>query len=262
MPTAEIEKKLGEIKAAQRKRGIIPALQGRHWPEEGVEHKKRQQLAEDLKKAKRGTEYLVLGTHYERQMRSDFPDFKTFVKQKVGEAKKEKRMIRWLDIGPGHPFYFAPYFDNLAPPGDNVIDLHTLSPEQILPKGKTQQNPPQTPKQLKDWLNYVIHQRLKNRLTHHVGAIETHDPRKLGKFHIIVSSFGGTLYSKQPLETLSKVAKLLRAGGKAFVDAPRHLDTNQLQKHLGRSFNVQVSHSTPLGSEWNWDYTLVITRRH
>ncbi len=263
MPTPEVEKRLEEIKAQQRKRGVIPALQGRHWPKEGIEQPVRQQLALDLEKARKGTQYLVLGTHYERQMRTDFPDFKRFVAEKIGKAKLEKRRVRWLDIGPGHPFYFMTYFDHLAPEGTNVVDLHTLSPEQILPKGKNtpQDQPPQTPKQLKDWLDYLAFRRFKHRLTHHVGAIETHDSKKLGKFHIIVSSIGGTLYSKQPQETLLKVAKLLHRGGRAFVDAPSHTNIPELQKQLGRSFSVQSTYKKYLESSHGC-HLITITRQH
>jgi hypothetical protein len=70
----------------------------------------------------------------------------------------------------------------------------------------------------------------EKRLTHHVGGIETYNPKKLGSFKIIVCNSGGTYYTKQPMETLRKVSGLLAPGGTAFLEIPR--ENPEIRKNI------------------------------
>lgn len=251
MPSPEVERRLEEIKAKQRKRGVIEPLVGRHWPEEGVEQKERLRLARRLRDhLRRSNEqrfhYLLAGDHYDLpngRIHLFFPEFQSTIQKKLRKAKRKKTKIKWLDIGPGYPEYFMPYFEKIDRTG-RTINLHTLSPDQILPKHFG----------LKDTETKISnHQynRLKSRLTHHVGAIETYNQNKLGKFDVIVSISGGLRHSEHPIEALTKVAQLLKRKGKAYLHLSSYIederfDVRRLQPLIGSDFKIETpTHLSP-----------------
>lgn len=160
-------------------------------------------------------------------------EFLGFFKKLDGLFKK-KQKIRMLDIGPGTAEYSLDMIDSLGDgfgefynPYKGRMELHTLSPEQINPKIKNKKPNPD----------------YRSDLHHHVGAIETYDPEKLGgKFDLIISKSGGIVYSPFPLESMEKTAHLLEKGGTAYLNylpwrAPRGV-TGKLQELLGKKFGV------------------------
>ncbi|MFH1247514.1 MAG: class I SAM-dependent methyltransferase [Candidatus Micrarchaeota archaeon] len=237
MPLPATQRRLEELKANQRRRGVTEPLVG-------MDTEARKHHASDIKYARKhltspiiqtnggliAIAYHALGDHYQYQMPESFPRFAGFIRRQLKQAESNEK-IRWLDIGPGIVRNFMPYFKEIDPSGA-LIDLHTLSPEQILPRKKYKQPNPDF-------------QKWNERLTHHVGTIETYDPKKLGKFHVIVSIVGGTGYTRQPIETTAKVANMLHTGGKAFISLegtgiPRER-LKTIQKTLGENFEVKTS---------------------
>jgi len=254
MPTPEVEKRLEEIKAKQRKRGVIEPLVGRHWPQEEITNTPRRVLAHHLREIPRAnanegvhSRYPTYGEHYDiTTLQSSFPDFTRVVKEKIREAKKQRTQVKWLDIGPGGVANFAPYFDSIDP-HRSLITLHTISPEQILPRKKRTGSKTKKTITLSSGSKMSVAQMVPNpeykkwkgRLRHHVGAIETYDPAKFkDRFHIIVSYLGGTHYTPHPHETVVKVARLLAQNGKAFLHTSRKINLDKLRAELGEEFTI------------------------
>ncbi len=241
MPLQEAEEELERIKAAQRNRGVIEPLVVRDEL-----HEARRKFARALLVA-RTQPYPALGMHY-LSLPQKFPTFPSFVEQILSSAAVQKSRIRWLDIGPGLPVHFMPYFE-LIDPERKLIDLHTLSPEQILPKKKrdpvgelpkrTINLPNRRSLQSRAQIDNPEYKKWKNRLTHHVGAIETCDPRKLGKFHAIVSIMGGIYHTRHFNEVVEKTAEMLERGGTAFIDFTGGERLGEAQAILGDRFKVE-----------------------
>ncbi len=243
MPTPEVEKRLEEIKAGQRKRGVIEPLVGRD------SNMRRLNLLRQIRNARAKQNYVSLGIHYHtREVQIMFPDFESTVKERIKEAEKEKRQIKWLDIGPGIASKFMPYFEKLDPQNKHIA-LHTLSPEQILPRKKRTGNKTKKIITLSSGAKMKVSEMIPNReytkwkgrLRHHVGAIETYDTAKLrDKFHIIVSTLGGAYYTLHPEATLVKIATLLKIGGTAFLhcNMNRWPELANVRTTLGDKFKV------------------------
>ncbi len=268
MPSRKVEQMLEQIKRKQRARGVIEPLVGRHWQKEGIEQEARQEFARDLRLARRQmyvhpsgvpAEYSARGIHYGESTNLarnalKNTEFQGFLYEKLAEAKREKKKIRWLDIGPGLARNFMPFFEEIDPEG-RFVDLHTLSPEQILPENKrtskvTEELPLSSAKiTIRSQISNPEWEKWKDRLNHHVGAIETYEPKKLGgKFHAIISVLGGTYYTRQSAQTLVKVAKLLHPKGKAFLHIPSYrnreeidLRLDETRKRIGGNFEVRVA---------------------
>ncbi|MFH1247513.1 MAG: hypothetical protein V1644_03980, partial [Candidatus Micrarchaeota archaeon] len=138
MPLPETERRLEELKANQRKRGVIEPLVGMDWKHENLQNA-RDTHKFDIKAARHsiipGYGYYCVGTHYEQRTKQGFPEFEEFVQKHLARARQKQEKIRWLDIGPGLPKNFMRYFEGMDPE-NNKVELHTLAPHQILPERK------------------------------------------------------------------------------------------------------------------------------
>lgn len=245
MPVERTPDRLEKIKRRQAKRGVIESLRGRNWPRENIFQKSRSSHTNAVMWARERLSsglgpYGYFGNHYQGV---PSPEVERSLVHVVGEAlekaKKGKEKIRWLDIGPGDPTNFMPFFKEVDP-RNKLIDLHTISPEQIRHPNRSE------------------YEDLEKRFTHHVGTIETYDPRKLGQFHLIVSIVGGTFYTGHHLEVLEKVARLLHKGGKAVLEIP------PLTRRPVNTYNLVDLLSTKLGPTFKVESGknhLVITRK-
>lgn len=192
----------------------------------------------------RKSDYHYLGEHYTdlRFGALNLP-FKLHLNQIMERAGKCGEKVRWLDVGPGVPTTFMPFFQQLDS-SNELIELHTLAPEQILPKRRVTFDPVIGKYTRVDNLEYS---QWKPRLKHHVGAIETYNTKKLGEFDVIVSIAGGVAYSGDAYkDTAVKSAKMLAPGGRAFIQygfkslKENHRDTLQyLRLGLGRNFKIR-----------------------
>ena len=171
-------------------------------------------------------EYELLGNHYS-SLETGSPSFKPHLDAALFHARSSGVKTRWLDIGPGLPENFMPYFEKIDSNAE-LIELHTLAPEQILPRTKED--------------NYS---KWKKRLTHHVGMLETYNTRKLGEFNIIVSSASAFMHSKYPVENLYKTCELLAPMGSAYIHrGGDKFIYDDVKKLLARKYNGKYEFRT------------------
>lgn len=198
--------------------------------------------------------YNYLGNHYESLSKEELPysrfkdEFNSHVASLIMRYSIAGGKISWLDIGPGRVHNFMPYFERIDPE-NKFVELHTLAPNQILPK-KAIVAGTKMSKRLINARNIEMRNRIQNpdyekwktRLTHHVGVIETYPIRKLGTHHVIVSLMGGLYHNNHPLESMVKTAQMLCTGGKAFLEyLPSNANSNlvdKVEKKLGKKFTV------------------------
>lgn len=136
--------------------------------------------------------------------------------------KRSNEHFKFLDVGPGVMRYASSLIKDLP-----NAEVHSLSPEQINPivrKGSKERRVP--------------------RLTHHVSTVELCDPKKLGKFDVIHSSFGIPYYGAYPLESVLKLAGMLNKGGVAMLQLPKNkLIFNDMAPILrGKGFECKWAH--------------------
>ncbi|MDO8428914.1 MAG: hypothetical protein Q7S92_06925 [Candidatus Diapherotrites archaeon] len=240
------------------KHGVISSLRRKKPGERGYEHtvKLRKQLKEDLRLARRlhnpnNESYGQLGTNYRRLRLMFKAHFEEFLARKKRQVREERThnsnaKLRWLDIGPGLPENFLSDFDKIDP-SRLLVEFHTLGPQAVNPKRKPEMRMREI--KLSEGRTEQIRRHELNPdynplFTHHVGAIETYDPRKLGgKFDCIVST-GTLFYGKQITEVLPKICDLLNHQGRAFLqvgfDVPaliEFLRTNLPVNYELRQFN-------------------------
>ena len=213
----------------QRKKGIISQLRGKKTLE-------RKRFADRLKMARMHRAKVEAGTtiHYANMgsmdARSYFEDIHKKFPEFFERLLSQRKHVRMLDIGPGT----AEYVRNISFQFNNWghLEMHTLSPELI---GKSP-SPDDPNKEF-----YV-------KINHTVGAIETVNPAKLGRFDLIVSKTGGTSYTPYHLTTIIKTARMLNPGGIAWLGVNfilRAIKTGKLkaetvQKNLGKNFRVKL----------------------
>ncbi|MDO8427670.1 MAG: hypothetical protein Q7S92_00480 [Candidatus Diapherotrites archaeon] len=224
------KRQLRKIVQRQARKGVIKPVRGKHGLKTGFINSRREELNIAVRNAREqkmpgGGVYGTFGHHYGlTETLRVTPSFNNFIENKIRELKRKQKKkpnarLRWLDIGPGNPGKFMTYFKEIDP-ARNKIDLHTLSPDQVNPK--TERTLERKPMQFTRGKGTIARNEpnpgYEPTLQHHVGAVETYNMQRLGRFDVIVSIMGGIYYTKHPSETLRKVSANLAVDGKAFMD--------------------------------------------
>ncbi|MDO8428622.1 MAG: hypothetical protein Q7S92_05415 [Candidatus Diapherotrites archaeon] len=256
------------FKRKQARKGIIRSLRGKRT-------KVRSQLRADLLQAraqkghigKRVVPYIHLGQgRFSEYLHKVSPNFLNLLTQ----ALERKDRVRVLDIGPGKAKYAGTMHGDLNAafmsedsPIDwrSRLDWHTLSPEQINPKW-VRGEPVGKSLELTGGTIALrsIHSNPEHsdRITHHVAALETANVRSLGKFDFVFSRMGAINYSRQPVASIVKAARMLSPGGHAWFQyveinasgnstlhsvVPRvnWMNKTRIQKILGPNFEVHLT---------------------
>lgn len=199
-------------RAIQRMKGIIPSLIGSHTPE-------RADFASDMLFARQGYIRILADAKRPEDIReADRAPYQECGRvpnwgAQLGKAALEienrlekKQPVRFLEIGPGQGVHLRELVRE-----QSQVEVHSISPEHVNPR-----------KFLKrigdDRVESVPNSAHEKNWRHHVGMLETYDARKLGKFDVIWSKLASPYYGRYKLEVIQKIAGLLHAGGKAFVE--------------------------------------------
>ncbi len=165
----------------------------------------------------------------------------TRIPDAIGAFLKSKAMVRVLDVGSAKGAYWKPLLSSFGGRAER-IELHSLNVSNYFRAGI-----PAKPER------------------QHVGAVETKDVSKLGRFDVITSFYSFGHSSSEFLQTFSKVLRSLSKNGKFFAvfdhkRAPKDLDEKLLKSALGKSCRLDFVRLGLKKKRRTYNNAIVVTR--